>query len=494
MTGAIEMKNLINRRTVLRGAGVALALPWLESLAPRAARAAGALYPKRFLPIFFPNGAAEYWQPAAVGQGAAWSLSPILAPLQALKSKMIVISNLENYTPFKALAGPQELNPSHGQCPGAFLTCVDANVVRAQLKIEEANGISVDQVLAQSAGYASATAKQSMQVGLSTVESFCDGRNCSVSRSVTWKSATEPTYKDVDPGAIFDQIVGAAGGSNMSTSPDPLAAQRRLNGKSVLDAVLENATRTRSKLGNADQHKLDEFLTSVRTVETNVTATSTAIVSANCKVGTRPTMTAAPRGIPINVPGGYSKETHADLMNDLIVMALQCDVTRVISYMLEDERSEFIYSHVPKRVFTASGSTPGTGTCVEYHSSQHTDYQSFASIGWWNSGKVAALASRLDAIEDGNGVSILDNTVIMYAAAMHGSDHHSDRLPVLLIGGGGGTLLTDQHVKYSDTPGNRPLRDLYYTLLNKTFGINVPSFGNHTANVANSYMTELLRA
>jgi hypothetical protein len=473
---------------------VALTLPWLESLAPRAARAAGAVYPKRFLPIFFPNGSAEYWQPATTGQGAAWSLSPILAPLQALKSKMIVISNMENYTPFKTLFGPQELNPSHGQCPGAFLTCVDATVVRAQLNVQEANGISADQVLAQSAAYATATAKQSMQVGLSTVESYCDGRDCSVSRSITWKSATEPTYKDVDPGAIFDEIVGAAGKSNMSTTPDPLAAQRRVNGKSVLDAVLENATRTRTKLGNADQQKLDQFLDSVRTVETNVTATSTAIVSANCTVGTRPTMAAAPRGIPTNVAGGYSKETHADLMNDLIVMALQCDVTRVISYMLEDERSEFIYSHVPRRTFTATGSTPGTGTCVEYHGSQHTDFPSFASIGWWNSGKVATLASRLDAIEDGNGVSILDNTVIMYAAAMHGSDHHSDRLPIALIGGGGGTLLTDQHVKYADTPGNRPMRDLYYTLLNKTFDLNLPSFGTHTANIPNAYLTEILKA
>jgi Protein of unknown function (DUF1552) len=489
------MNRLINRRTVLRGAGVALTLPWLASLAPRAARAQAVSYPKRFLPIFFPNGSAEFWQPASVGTGDAWQLSPILEPFSALKSKMIVLTNMENYTPFKVLAGVATLNPSHGQCPGAFLACVDANVVRAALNVQQANGISVDQVIAQSPGYATATAKNSMQVGLSTVFSYCDGKDCSVSRSISWSSPTEPMYKDVDPGTIFDEIVGATNKANPAT-PDPLVAQRRALGKSVLDAVLENATRTRAKLGKADQMKLDEFLTSVRTVETNVTSTSTAMTSANCMIGTRPTMTATPSGIPDNVPGGYSKETHANNMNDLIVMAFQCDVTRVISYMLEDERSEFIYSHVPLRQFTTGGSTPmadQTQVCGNYHGAQHaspTD-NGFATINWWQSSKVAALASRLDAIQEGEGVSILDNSVIMYAAAMHGGNHQSNQLPIALIGGGGGSLVTNQHIKFPDTPGDRPVRDLYYTLLNKTYGLNVASFGTHSMGLPNAYISGL---
>ena len=492
------MNRLISRRTVLRGAGVALTLPWLASLAPRQASAQAVSYPKRFLPIFFPNGSAEFWEPANVGAGDAWALSPILEPFTALKKKMVVLTNMENYTPFKVLAGVATLNPSHGQCPGAFLACVDANVVRAALNVQQANGISVDQVIAQSAGYATATAKQSMQVGLSTVFSYCDGKDCSVSRSISWKSATEPMYKDVDPGTIFDEIVGATNKTNPSM-PDPAAAQRRALGKSVLDAVLENATRTRAKLGKADQMKLDEFLASVRTVETNVTSTSTAMTSANCTIGTRPTMTATPSGIPDNVPGGYSKETHANNMNDLIVMAFQCDVTRVISYMLEDERSEFIYSHVPLRQFTTAGSTPMADmsqVCGNYHGAQHaspTD-NGFATINWWQSSKVADLCARLDAIQEGEGVSILDNSVVMYAAAMHGGNHQSNQLPIALIGGGGGTLVTDQHIAFPATPGDRPVRDLYYTLLNKTFGLNVPSFGTHSMGVANAYITQLTKS
>lgn len=492
------MNGKLSRRTILRGAGVALTLPWLESLAPRSATAAAATRPVRFLPVFFPNGAANYFEPSSVGKGSAWSLSPILQPFEALKSKMIVLSNMENYTPFKQLSAVATLNPSHGQCPGAFLACVDANVVRAQLKIQEANGITADQVIAQSAAYATATPKQSLQVGLSTVYSYCDGKDCSVSRSISWKSATEPMYKDVDPGTVFDEIVGAAGkGSGSSTDDAAAAAERKLYGKSVLDAVLENANRTRAQLGSADQQKLDQFLSSVRSVESSVTSTSTAVVSAGCQIGSRPTMTAAPQGIPDNVPGGYDKGTHADLMNDLIVMAFQCDVTRVISYMLEDERSEFIYSHVPLRKFTAGGSSPSTGTqtCGNYHGAQHAGdtNDDFSTISWWNSSKIAALATRLDAIPEGDGTSVLDNTVIMYGAAMHGGNHQSNQLPIALIGGGGGTLLTDQHVKYGDTPGDRPMRDLYYTLLNKTYGLNVPSFGTHSAGVPNAYMTEILK-
>jgi hypothetical protein len=127
-------------------------------------------------------------------------------------------------------------------------------------------------------------------------------------------------------------------------------------------------------------------------------------------------------------------------MNDLIVMAFQCDLTRVITYMLEDERSEFVYSHVTKRNFTATGSTPTTGTCGEYHNNgQHGAQNDFAAMTWWNDGKVAALCAKLDAIKEGAG-AVLDNTVIMFGGAMHGGNHSCGQLPMTLIGGGGGKL------------------------------------------------------
>ena len=491
----------ISRRTVLRGAGVALALPWLASLAPRAAGAAAGVAPRRFLPIFFPNGSAEWWRPGtASASGDAWQLSPILQPFQAVKKKMIVLTNMENYTPFAKLKDgtTAELSPSHGQAPGAFLACVDANVVRAQLKNDIANGITVDQVIAQNPAYSGLTKLASMQVGLSTVESYCDGRDCSVSRSISWKSAIEPTYKDVDPGTIFDNIVAAAGTTLPPGQVDPEAEKRKALGKSVLDAVLASAARTRTRLGSSDQKRLDQFMDSVRTVEQNAQAVSTGMATADCAKGTRPTMKAAPKLIPGNT-ADYNKGSHADVMNDLIVMAFQCDVTRVISYMMEDERSEFVYSHVPKRVFTAAGSTPSasaTDTCGNYHGAQHggSTNNDFSTINWWQSGKISALAQRLDAIPDGDGATMLDNTVMMYASCMHGGNHQSDDLPVALIGGGSGSLKTDQHIFFQQGVGtDRPMRDLYYTLLQKTFNINVPSFGTHIKGLPNALITQMLK-
>jgi hypothetical protein len=156
-------------------------------------------------------------------------------------------------------------------------------------------------------------------------------------------------------------------------------------------------------------------------------------------------------------------------------MALQCDMTRIVTYMLEDERSEYTYDHVKRRKFTATASTEDTGNCGNYHGSQHGSQDEFATISWWNVGKVADLARKLDAIKEANGLSILDNSVILFGGCMHGADHSCDRLPTALIGGGGGKLKTDQHLVL----GTTPLRNLHYTLMTDVFGLDVTDFGNN---------------
>src|SRR5882724_52908 len=264
------MSRYLSRRALLRGAGVALSLPWLESLAPKQLRAQVAGAPRRFLPIYLPNGAHEFWLPASAGSGDAWQLSSILEPFGAsLKAKLNVVANLENGSVFNS-DGTSHVEPSHGRLGGAWLTCVDADSVRAELGRDEANGISVDQVLAQHEAFNGKTPLASLQVGLSTPLSNCDNEPCSSSRSVSWASPTQPMYKVVDPLQIFNQIVGVA------PQPDPtgaaaIEAQKRVaRNKSVLDAVLENAQRTRAKLGAKDQQRMDEFLDSVRAVERRV--------------------------------------------------------------------------------------------------------------------------------------------------------------------------------------------------------------------------------
>jgi hypothetical protein len=486
------MNRYLSRRLVLRGAGVAITLPWLESLLlPSVAKAQAAGAAKRYIPIFLPNGASDNWKPTGAGSGGAWQLSPVLDVFAELKAKMQVITNLENGSSFNTDSS-NSVEPSHGRQPGAWLTCTSPDVAKDQLKVAEANGISIDQQMAQHAVFKDKTPLASLQVGLSTVESYCDGRPCSNSRSISWSAPTTPMYKQVDPLQVFNKIVGVIQTEgNGPTPPDPEMQKRYARNKSVLDAVLESATRTQAKLGKGDKMRIDEFLTSVRAIEKKATGASAGMGGVACSAIAQPNMaTVLPTG-PKQNTATYNKGTHADVMNDLIVMALQCDATRIISYMLEDERSEFTYDHVKVRTFTATGSTEGNGTCPEYHGGgQHGSQDAFASITRWNAGKVAELAKKLDALKEADGSSILDNTVIFFGGAMHGSNHKCNELPTALIGGGKLGLKQDNHVSFT----SRPLRDLHFTLLNHAFGIQVADFGNMQAKIPPQMMAEIIGA
>ena len=199
--------------------------------------------------------------------GDAWRLSPILEPFAPLKHKLIALTNLENFSCMGDSAG---IEPSHARCSGAFLTCADSDSLRQALGVEIANGVSFDQMLA--GALPRETVFASLQLGLSTVESFCDGRHCSLSQSVSWASETEPLYKEVNPQAVFDNLVGSLGADGSIDDPaGDAAARRRALDQSVLDAVLENATRTRTRLGMEDRQRLDQFLDAVREVERQVT-------------------------------------------------------------------------------------------------------------------------------------------------------------------------------------------------------------------------------
>jgi hypothetical protein len=486
------MNRFVSRRTFLRGAGVALSLPWLESLVPKGAMAqAGARL--RYLPIFLPMGAAESWKPSTSGQGAAWQLSGILEPLQAFKSKMIVLTGMENGTSFNA-NGSSSVEPSHGQQPGAWLTCIDPKVVRMQLGLAEANRISLDQTMGKTPSVVGDTPIKTMQVGLSTWYSNCDFNPCSNLRSVSWSDQGKPMYKSVDPLEVFTQLTGVVSSAPATPPgvPDPALQRRIALNKSVLDAVVENSTRTQARLGAADKAKMDQFLTHVRTVEKQATTMSLGMGGLACSPIAKPTLPGPilPDKAKQN-SATYDKGAHADVMNDLIVMAFQCDATRVITHMLEDERSEFIYSHVPRRVFTATTSSAGTGVCGEYHNNgQHGDQNEFATMCWWNTGKVAALCAKLDAVKEGDK-SILDNSVIWFGSPMHGSNHSCGQIPMTLIGGGGGKLKTDQHIVFP----KRWLRDLHVTIMKDVFGMSgagVDDFGIARADVPYMQMKEIL--
>jgi hypothetical protein len=464
-----------SRRTVLKGAGVALALPWLEALAPRPARA---LPPPtvRYVALYFPNGTADFWRPGGAGAGSSWSLSPILAPLAPVKPYLTVLTNVANYSPFGG-----HVEPSHSNLGASTWTCV-----RPGGPGNDDNGISVDQVIAQRIG--SATALDSLQVGLSTLDSSTDGLPGQHSRSISWRSASEPLYKIVNPQAVFDRLTGAGPIGNGSGAPDPLAVRRRALKQSLLDYVLDDTARLQPRLGSSDRRKLDQFLTSVRSLEQRVANASMQVPTASCTPLPRPDA----QYTVGNVPAGYDRGAHADLMIDLVVMALQCDITRVVSFMLDDARSDFVYDFLPMRTFTDTGSAPGNGTVGGYHGLQHAGERNdgFATIGWWNAQKAADLAGRLQAIAEGDAGNMLDNTVIVFASGMKGGNHDAGELPLALLGGGGrtasGTVLrTDEHVVFAD---EQRLADVHLTVLRHVFGCPDESFG-----ASNGVLTQLLR-
>ena len=185
----------------------------------------------------------------------------------------------------------------------------------------------------------------------------------------------------------------------------------------------------------------------------------------------------------------YDKGRHADAMNDLIAMAFECDVTRVISYMLEDERSEFTYDNVQERAFTADGSRRRVARAPNTTSPSTTAATCSPPSPGGTSARWRDLCRKLDAIEEAPGISVLDNCVVFLGACMHGGNHEGDRLPVALLGGGNLGLENDQHIVLD----KRPLRDLYFTLMNDVYGLAARDFGQNLTGAPPARITELLK-
>jgi hypothetical protein len=481
----------MTRRTVLRGGAVALSLPWLETLAARPANATGTAPLRRYLSMYFPNGSADqWWTGGTQGTGGAWQISPILEPLLPSRPYLLVLNNVGNYS---VTNGPA--NPSHGTlCAGAW-HCFDP---RKGTAAAIGGGISVDQVIANQIG--SLTPLPSLQVGLSTLDSFCDGVPCGHSRSMSWTAPNMPLYKMVNPQAVFDRLVTAgappAGQSKMpmpnSNMPDPKLAQIRAQKKSVLDAVLDSATTLRSRVSTSDRARIDQYLTSVSDLEKLVTSPAMQVSGG----GPTSTCTGMPRPpeayADMNTPPDYSREKHANLMIQLVALAFACDLTRTVSFMLDDSRSDYVYSHVPMRLFNTPApgtlSSPGTGTCAGYHGLQHAGNANdgFATIIWWMASKANQMTQALAAITEGAG-TVMDSTVIHFGSGMHGGNHGGLNLPIVLIGSGGGVLKQNANLMLmGDGPaegdagagaGSARLANLHLTLMQKVFGCSVASFG-----------------
>ncbi|MEN9578264.1 MAG: hypothetical protein RJA70_1273 [Pseudomonadota bacterium] len=518
-----SQKPTLLRRHVLKGAGVALSLPFIESLLPKTAR--GQEMPaKRFVSIYTPHGAPSSWEDTT-GAGPAWQLSKIQASLAAVQSKMLMVRRLANFTwrsdllnigsatgGGSALPGGVKwddvftrdaewcdgcvvpvgayLTLSHARAAGAYANCLDGDDWRTKRGEDESasprNPQTVDQLIAGAIG--TATARPSLQLGLLNGNGALDFHHANLCREMSYDDKGNPLNKRVDPRAVFDDIVGAA------APVDPIAGERRRAlDISALDAVQQSAETLSPRLATADRERLDQFLTSTRELELRIGAVAQG---GSCRQLARPEgglLLPGEVGFSGNGPQEITADTvwqRATAMNDLLVMALECDVTRVITYQLDNSRSDLVYSWLRLE---------NGGQVNAFHDETHLRWDpkpasppGFEAISTWMSQVVADLVQKLDGVPEGAG-TLLDNSVVMYGSDQHNADHAAWDLPIVLFGGGSGTFKRGELLALpTEVSQMRQLRDFYFTLLNEYFQLNAASFGEDRRGVPNALLTEVL--
>jgi hypothetical protein len=446
------MNPRIGRRAWLGGAAVALGLPFLPSLVRRTGREAAAATnaPKRFLVYYVPNGCYQpSWTPKTTGTD--YDLSPILAGLAPVKDDVLVLSGLTN-----TVGVPPTTGGAHVEGSGALLTC------QQYMKDNKINlGKSIDQVIADAIG--TATKLPSLELGI-TDRANPDGPGI-LAANISWKTATTPAPPIENPQVAFNR---------MFQGFDPNASQadaerRRVYRTSVLDVAQKDAQHLLPRLSSSDKNKVDEYMTSVRDVETRI-QTDPAL-GASCKV---------PASAPAN---GADFPAQVDVTHQLISLAFQCDVTRVITFMHGQA--------LGGRSFPFLG-IDDDGHSVTHHSGDPTKIAQETKIDAWRITQLAALVQMLKALPDVDGKSILSNTVIYYTSEIaDGNSHSQDNKPVLLAGQLGGAFKTGQHIEFPAGAmgkfkvcnefskagcGQPQIADLYLTFL-QAFGINTTGFG-----------------
>jgi Protein of unknown function (DUF1552) len=422
-----------SRRKFLGGAGALIALPWLASLRPRLARGADPVRRKRFLAFYLPCGIhMAKWTPAV--EGAAWS-SPILAPLDPFKSQTLVLSGMNN------LPGRSDGGGDHAAGTGAFLTCTH---VRKTAGADIHNGISIDQILAPilSDGLTYPSLELGTDGGAAVGD--CDtGYSCAYARSIAWAGPETPLPKQTNPTAVFDRLFAGY-------DPDASAAEiakRQHYRTSVLDAALSDASSLRLQLGRADQSKLDEYMASVRELEMRVAQPANV-----CRPGERPAT-------------GLSFAARSRAMADLIAIAFECDLTRVVTFMLGNAGSGTSHTQI--------GITESHHE-LSHHMNVAATLDKLTQINTWEIGELAYLCSKLVAIDDGNGQTALDNTAIFCSSEIEDGDtHRHSNLPVVVVGGAGGSIATGVHRRANAAP----MADLFIGLM-AGFGHQVSTFGD----------------
>lgn len=425
------------RRTFLRGAGIALALPLLDSMVPALTAAAQtAAVPRRRVGfVYVPNGAImEQWTPAA--SGAGFELTPILQPLAPVRDALVVVSNLTRAEP----------NNNHAVSSACWLTG------RAPRRTDGADfqaGTTLDQIVARHIGQD--TIFPSLEVAtedFSGLVGACDpGYSCAYMNTLTWQTPTTPLPMEINPRIVFDRMFGGG-----RTRDERIA--RMHTDRSILDFVSGDLRDLERELGGSDRSRLHDYLEHLREIERR-------IQRAEAQVDALPDVPEAPVGVP------ESFEEHVALMFDLLALSFEADLTRVFTFMVAREVSQRTY--------------PQVGVTEPHHSVSHYGnrrdaWEAHARINAYHVQLFARFLERLRATPDGSG-TLLDHSLILYGSGMSdGNGHTAAPLPLVIAGGGAGTIAGDRHVV---APEGTPMANLLLSIADK-MGVGIDRIGVST--------------
>jgi len=424
------------RRRLLQGAGVSLALPWLEAGTGKVSKP-----PIRLAALYMPNGTHEdTWTPE--GTGRNFQLAPTMAPLRDLKDDILVLTNLWNAN--------SKGGDGHYVKMSGWLT---STTVTKTLGVDvSCNGISMDQLAAQKV--ARQTPLPSLELGVAPVTTGVD-KNVGYTRvygsHIAWAGPTLPLAREIDPYLVFERLFRAQSPAANSAKHDVL----------LLDRVLEDAKALRQQLGTADRHRMDEYLSVVRSLEERIERTN------------RPDATPwKPRAAldttrkPPMTPKDFAE--HVRLMMDMIAVAFQTDTTRVATFLFGNE--------VTNQSFAFLDTVKEGHHSLSHHEKNAEKLRQYQLISQWHVAEYAYLLGRLKEMKEGEG-TVLDNSLILFGAGFRdGNKHDPHNLPVILGGRGGGRIASGQHLTYAP---DSPLANLYVSMLD-AFGAPVERFADST--------------
>ncbi|MFK7736171.1 MAG: DUF1552 domain-containing protein [Pirellulaceae bacterium] len=444
----MSSKLQLSRRSVLRGLGVSMALPWLEATKGIAQAAAVApASPTRMGFIFVPNGVhLPKWTPKTEGYG--FELPHILEPLASVQDDLCVLSGL---THDKGRANDDGAG-DHARSASVFLTGAQPRKTDGE---NIRSGVSVDQVAAKAIGQRTRFSSVELGTDAGRQAGGCDsGYSCAYSSNISWSSESTPVGKEVNPRLVFERLF--AGGAKREI--DQSQKERQAMKRSVLDYIMDDANSLQKQLGRNDSRKLDEYLHGVREVERRMTVDGSNLqleVDVDYDV---------PEGIPKNY------REHIRLMCDMMVLAFQTDSTRISTMMFANAGDNKNYRHI---------GVPDGHHDLSHHRSDPEKLDKITKINRFHVEQLSYLLQRMKSIKEGEK-TLLDNTMLVYGSGISdGNRHNNENLPILLAGSGGGSIETGRHVRY---PQETPMCNLFMSMLER-MDVHVPFVGDSTGTL-----------